>query len=264
MAKEEEKQVNEAQFLKNMNKHKVAAKAAAKAERPTGILDDAAILDRLGLAAEGDRITVNARCTKVQIGYAKGDMDRMFFRFAYNLSDHSPLSGKGKGLLVSNYYELSEGVSSKTNEVYRTIEEAYERLFFEFQGLGENTKEWDDPNAEAVKAAKKHTQAKTEVSLSISTYARSNGDLGMNIRLVGAESEQATDNSDLEESEGESLAEWVDCWVTWTDDDGSVDFLVESFDDEERTLSGKDEDGEEYEGAPIDQCEYAEDQRDSE
>ena len=109
MAKaKEDTQVNESAFLKSLNKAKAAAKAASKAERPNGPLDDAAIMARLGLDSEGDRITVNGRVSKVQMGFAKKDTARPYFRFAYSLTENSPNSDKGKGLIVSTYHELTE------------------------------------------------------------------------------------------------------------------------------------------------------------
>ncbi len=258
----EEKQVNEAQFLKNLNKHKAAASAAAKVDRPTGILDDAAIMARLGLDQKGMSVTLNGRVSKIQFAYAKEDTTRPYFRFAYSLSEDSPNTGKGKGTIVSNYHELTE--ASKNGEVWRTVEQAYEHLYGEFQGLGDVTKDWKDPLVDAVKAAKKHTADKTEIQLNISTFERANGNLGVNYRVVNAGA--PADNSDLETEESEeseeegSYEDWIGGWVTWTDDDGSVDFLIESFDTDNSLFCGKDEEDNEYE-APVDQCEWCDNQR---
>lgn len=267
MAKAKEAQVNEATFLKSLNKKKQAAKIAAKSERPSGILDDTAILNRLGLTAENERISVPAKVSKIQPGFAKNDTNRPYFRFAYVLTDNSPNSGKGKGLIVSNYHELTE--AEKDGEVFRTEEQAFEKLFYELQGIGEDTKSLekdDEIMAKTLELAKKHTSAKTEVLLSISTYKRGNGNLGINI----TPNPLVVDNSDLGESSDSSEKsddfdpnDWIGGWVTWTDDEGSVDFCIESYDEDSHTFSGKDEDDAEYSDAPVDQCEWCDDQRDS-
>jgi hypothetical protein len=265
MAKAKEAQVNESAFLKQLNKNKQAAKVAAKSERPSGILDDAAILDRLGMTAEEERISIPAKVSKIQPGFAKGDTNRPFFRFAYVLTDNSPISGKGKGMMLSNYHELTEG--TKDGEVFRTVEEAFEKLFYELQGIGENTKSLekdDEIMSKTLDLAKKHTANKTEVMLSISTYKRGNGNLGINI----TPNPLSVDNSDLDDKSDDSeesdfdATEWIGGWVTWTDDDGSVDFCIESYDEDSHTFTGKDENGDEYSEAPVDQCEWCDNQRD--
>lgn len=259
MAKEE-KQVNEAQFLKSLNKKAAAAKAAAKAERPSGIMTDAMIMKKLGLEDEGDSITLAARVSKIQFGYAKKDTDRPYFRFAYALSENSPNTDEGKGMIVSNYHELTE--AEKDGEVWRSEEQAFEQLFFEFQAIGESTKDWKDPVQEALKAAKRHTAEKTEIQVMLSVYAKRDGSVGLNIR---PDTVAPADNSDLEdEEEGDDegdLNDFVGGWVTWTDDEGSVDFKVTAYNEEEETFTGVDEDDDEYE-APVAECEWSEDQRD--
>jgi hypothetical protein len=267
MAKQEA-QVSEAAFLKSLNKNKQAAKVAAKAERPSGILDDAAILARLGLTAEGDRISVPARISKIQFGFAKKDANRPFFRFAYSLTDNSPMNGKGKGTIVSNYHEVTEGVKAD-GEVYRTIDKAYENLFFELQGCGVNTAPLGEDLSKVLEVAKKLTADKTPVQLSISVYSGSKG-LGMNVTPNAL----VVDNSDLDEEDdsddpddGDSDEfdgnEWINGWVTWTDDDGSVVMKVSSYNEDSNTFNGEDEDGNEYEDAPVDQCEWLDPQPES-
>lgn len=262
MAKaKEDTQVNEVAFLKSLNKKQAAAKAAAKADRPAGLLDDAAILKRLGLEEENESITVNGRVAKIQMGFAKKDADRPYFRFAYSLSENSPISGKGKGLIVSNYHELTEAESN--GEVWRTIEDAYERMFFEFQGLGEVTKDWTDPLKQAVECAKNHTKNKTEIQLKLSTYINSKDELRLNVSVVGVNNNDDLSDND-EESEEETLSydEWVGGWVKWEDASGAVEFLVESYDEDSNTFSGTDEDGESWENAPVDDCTWCDNQRD--
>lgn len=267
MAKaKEDTQVNESAFLKSLNKAKAAAKAAAKAERPAGPLDDAAIMARLGLESENDRITVNGRVSKIQMGFAKKDTNRPYFRFAYSLTENSPNSGKGKGLIVSTYHELTE--AEKDGEIWRTLEDAYEKMYWEFQSLGEVTADWEDPMGEAVEAAKKHTKNKTEIQLQLSVYEGKKG-LGLNISVVNvlnnddlgeSDSDEESDDSEDEEVEGEvDYSEWVGYLVKWEDATGAVTFRVESYDEDTNTFSGLDEDGEtQWEGAPVGECEYVE------
>lgn len=274
----EEKQVNPAAFLKALNKKKAAAKAAAKAERPTGIMDNAAIMARLGLENEGDRVTLAARVSKIQMGFAKQDANRPYFQFFYSLSENSPLSDKGRGMVVNNYREVAAATNADGEE-WRTEEQALEQLFFEFQALGEDTSEWTDPLPDAIECAKKHTADKTEILVGFNVYkSKTSGALGLNISVVGAESDNSDleDDADLEDDESDdtddtdddsddseeaSYEDWVGGWVTYSDDDGSVDFLVESYDAEEETFNGTDEDGGEWENAPCDSCEWCEDQR---
>lgn len=264
MAKaKEDTQVNESAFLKSLNKSKAAAKAASKAERPNGPLDDAAIMARLGLDSEGDRITVNARVSKIQMGFAKKDAARPYFRFAYSLTENSPNSGKGKGLIVSNYHELTE--AEKDGEVWRTVEEAYEKMYWEFQSLGEMTADWEDPMAKAVEAAKQHTKDKTEIQLQLSVYEGKKG-LGLNISVVNVlnnndlgDSEE--DEEDEEEQEGEvGLEDWVGCLVKWEDATGAVEFRVESYDEDNDTFTGTDDEGTEWGPAPTGECTYIEEE----
>ncbi len=266
-APKEDTQVNEASFLKSMNKKAVAAKAAAKAERPTGMLGNAAIMARLGLEEENDRVTINARVSKVQMGFAKKDANRPYFRFAYSLSENSPNSGKGKGLIVSNYHELTE--AEKDGEVWRTIEDAYEKMFWEFQALGEVTAEWSDPLAGAIEAAKRHTKEKTEIQVQLSVYSGTKG-LGLNISVVNVMNNDDLGESDSEEeSEDESeegevgLEDWVGGWVKWEDKDGAVEFLVDSYSEDDDTFTGTDEDGGEWTG-PTSVCEWCDNQREEE
>jgi len=267
--KQEDTQVNEAAFLKALNKSKAAAKAAAKADRPTGLLDDAAILARLGLKEANDAVTLNCRVSKVQMGFAKKDTARPYFRFAYVLTENSPETGKGKGMIVSNYHELTE--AEKDGEVWRTEEDAYEKMYFEFQGLGETTKDWADPLAEAMAAAKRQTKNKTEIQIRFSAYERNNGTLGLNISVVnvlnnddlGDDTEDADDDTDESEDEGNvPLSEWVGGWVKWEDADGAVEFLVDNYDEDADTFTGTDEDGEEWGPAPTSACEWCDNQRD--
>jgi len=259
---DEKKQVTKAQWLKSVNRKKAAAKAAAKKERPAGMLDDAAILNRLGLDI-GDRITLAARVSKIQLGFAKDDANRPYVRFAYTLSEDSPNSNQGRGTIVSNYHELA-GKEGDGWEI--TEEQAFESMFFEMQALGEDTSSWSDPLSAAADAAERHTQNKTEIQIGISCYeSKKDKSARLGIRVAGL----LNDNSDLEDDEEEDTEEgteeevsyddYVGGWVTWTDDEGSVDFLVESYDED--NFTGKDEDDNEYE-APIEQCEWAEDQRD--
>jgi hypothetical protein len=275
----DEKQVNEVAFLKNLNANRAAAKAAAKEKRPDGIMTDASIMQRFGLTEDGASVTVNGNVSKIQLGNAKQDVKRPYFRFAYSITDHSPLTGMGRGTIVSNYHELTEGVS-KEGEVYRTVEDAYAQLFYEFQGLGEDTESWDDPVAEAVKSAKLHTKEKTPVSITLSTYAKrdkSKG-LGLNIRVNPIASNEDLDDANVEDEDVESEgtedgedytpdANWVGYWVTWEDEtgpDNAATVLLESFDEDSATFTGTGDDGTEYTDIPVDQITYIDPQPESE
>lgn len=264
--KQEDTQVNEAAFLKALNKSKAAAKAAAKADRPTGILDDQAILTRLGLTEPEQSVTINGRVSKVQMGFAKKDTARPYFRFAYVLTENSPLTNKGKGMILSNYHELTE--AEKDGEVWRTEEDAYEKMYFEFQALGETTKDWADPLVEAMKAAKEQTKNKVEIQIRASAYEKSKGGLGLNVSVVNVlnnddlgDDTDAADDTDAEDEGDVPLSEWVGGWVKWEDADGAVEFLVDSYDEDADTFTGTDEDGEEWTG-PTSECEWCENQRD--
>lgn len=252
-----EKQVSEAAFLKSMNKDLAVAKAAAKKERPKGALDGEQIAKVLGLEL-GQRYILSAQVATVSFGFAKDDANRKYFRFAYSLTENGP-SGSGIGQILSNYHELTEGKKS-TGEVWRTVEKAYENLYYELQGLGEDTLEYKEPLADCVKAAKKHTAAKTPINLAIS-YTKSAKD-GKN--YVNFYPQGPMDNSDLvtdstsTTTEGEDQddfdpAAWVDVWVTWTDDEGPVDFKVTKSDDE--GFYGVDSEGTEWGPAPFEQVE---------
>lgn len=267
-----EKKVTKAAFLKAMNKDKTAAKAAAKTERK-GFLDDGALADKLGLKA-GDRLTTAAKVSNIRFYFAKNDTARPAFRFAYVcVSDDKHINGT----TVSNNIILEE---VDTPKFQKSKEEAYEDLFGEFQGLGEDTKSWDNPLEEAVEAAEYHTKEKTNISVTLNCYAKAAGGVGIGVTPNPA---RMTDDSDLEEEEEEEEyedveeeeeeapkktrgrakkkkgGELVDKWVTWTDDEGSLDFFAESYDEEEESYTGQDEEGEEY-TAPASECELAEEQ----
>lgn len=283
---DEKVQVNENDFLKNLNKHKKAAEVAKKAERSSGILDAKALAKRLGLEP-GDEITLGGTVTKITFGFAKQDKSRPYFMFNYSLSDNSPNTGKGKGLIVNNYYEVSEG-KDKDGEVYRTIDQALERLFFEFQALGEDTASWTDPMKQALTCAKEHTKNKTPIQLSISMWENDEDPdskkykTGLNYRVVNVENnddledsddeeyedddsedsedseEESDDDSDSESDEDDEFnpEDWIGEKVKWEDDDGAVEFTVKAYDADTNTFSGVDDDGDEWSDAPADQCEW--------
>lgn len=247
-----EKQVSEAAFLKAMDKNKTAAQASAKKERPQGALENEPLAQFLGLEP-GSRHIFSARVATIGLGFAKDDTNRPYIRFAYSLTSNGP-SGKGVGQIISSYHELTEGKKT-SGEVFRTVEQAYDNVYFEMQGLGEDTSTYTNVNADLIKAAKKHTADKTEVSLALRcTKSDKDGKIYVNHSVLGP-----TDNSDLDTGDsGEGTDEfdpaaWIGSWVTWTDDDGSVDFKVTKHDDE--GFYG--EDGEsEYGPAPFDQVVY--------
>lgn len=264
MAKaKQEAQVNKSSFLKSLNKKKTAAKAAAKSERPQGILDDNAIMQRLGLDAPGDSVTLDACVSAIKLGFAKKDQNRPYLSFMYSITSNSPHTNVGKGLIVSNYHELTEASNDK-GEVWRTEEEAFEQLFFEFQGIGETTTDWQDPLSEAVDTAEKLTKDKTALSITLSVYEKKRDkSLGLNVRPNPIN----VDNSDLDEDEDndegneeeDSYADWVGYEVVWKDDEGEVTFEVASYDEQGETFTGKDSEDDEY-TAPCDECTIVEEE----
>lgn len=230
-AKSGEKQVSEAAFLKSMDKHKQAAQASAKKDRPQGSLEGEALAQLLGLEV-GQRYLFSARVATIGFGFAKDDANRPYLRFAYSLTSNGP-SGKGVGQIVSNYYELTEG--KKTDgEVFRTVEEAYDQVYFEIQGLGEDTSAYTNVNADLIKAAKKHTAEKTEVQIAIScTKAKTGDKIYVNYRVMGPADNSDLDtgeSTDTDNSEQFNPDDWVGLWVSWTDADGTVEFKVTSHD----------------------------------
>lgn len=249
-----EKQVSEAAFLKSMDKHKQAAQASAKKERPQGSLEGEALAQFLGLE-EGSRTLFRARVATIGFGFAKDDSNRPYLRFAYSLTENGP-SGKGVGQIISSYHELTEGKKSD-GEVFRTVEEAYDQVYYEMQGLGEDTSTYTNVNADLIKAAKKHTAEKTEVSLAISvTRSKKDNKIYVNYRVMGP-----ADNSDLntgtttdtnEDQDDFNPDQWIGVWVNWTDDDGTVSFKVEKHDAD--GFYGSDDESE-YGPAPFDQVE---------
>lgn len=212
-SKKEEKQVSEAAFLKSLNKKKAVLKAAAKTKRREGYQDDEAIAKRLGLEP-GESGTFNASVSKIGFSFAKNDANRPMFRFSLVIMSSNK---KANGTVVSWNHILEEGRSKETDEVFRTELEAAEAVMADFQGLGEDTTEWDEDEVmeKALEAAKYHTKEKTEVSLYIKHWTKTNdkGEIvkaGLNYRIngpidddEGTEEDEEQEEEELEEEETE-------------------------------------------------------------
>lgn len=280
--KSDDKVVSEAAFLKALDKKKTALAAAAKTKRPEGYQDDTAILQRLGLAID-ESGTFNAQVSKVTFSFAKGDQNRPMVRFAFVIMSEDR---KKNGTVVSWNHILEEGVSKKTNEVFRTYEEACENLMGDLQGLGEDTESWKESevNKKIMEACKRHTKEKTEVSLYIKHWAsytesgklkneganfRINGPIG-DVEEAGEEDEEAPeDEEEVEEEdeeteeEGEEEAadeeeeeegefdpdEWIGGWVKFHDKKyGDIRMKVDSWDEDTQCFSGTDSNGDVWDG----------------
>lgn len=247
----EETKVSEAAFLKSVGKLKSDAKTAAKKEKPTGILTDSQILEKLEVA-KGDAKTFQATCTKVSMSFAKNDPNRPAFRFNYTIQSTNKAYN---GTQVSNYHLIEEGKNKTTGEVFRTVEETLANLFFEFQGIGYDTSSWADPLVDAVNAAKEITKDKPDVSLTIKhgtdkeTKKKSYLNIYVN-PIASGNSDLETEDSEEGEDEGTFNAEeWIGAIVEFDHDDyGHVVLTVESYDEDTHTFSGTDSNGETWEG----------------
>jgi len=263
-----EKTVTEAAFLAGFNKKAALAKTAAKKER-VSFPDDETILKKLGIGI-GERRTYNAAVSKITFGFAKNDTNRPMFQFIYVLTTDDP---KAKGTILSNNHIIEEGVIAATGEVWRTEEEAMEKLMGEFQGIGEETMSWKDPIAGAIKAAKDHTAAKTPISITLSCWEskKTKGKVGMNKDINPA---SATDNSDLEDTEavdeasdeGFNAEDWIGGWCEFDHEEyGHTRMKVEAYDEESHTFTGTDDTGAPWDsdfGPSADVATWSEDQND--
>ena len=78
----------------------------------------------------------------------------------------------------------------------------------------------------------------------------------MNYRVMGPADNSdldTGDSTDTDNSEQFNPEEWVGTWITWTDEDGPVDFQVTHHDD--TGFYGKDSEGGEWGPAPFDRIE---------
>jgi len=265
----EDKQVSEAAFLQSFNKKKASADAAAKSARPSGFLDDKQTLAKLGVGPN-ERKTFQGMVSKIVLSFAKNDANRPMFRFAYSItSDDRSIDGT----VVSNQYIIEEKTKKDTGEVWKTEEEAEAEVYYEFQGLGEDTSRWGkDARAKAVKAAKDHTKAKTPVSITIAHWTKGEGasyKSGMNVIINPALDDSNSDLDDTTEEapdDGFDSADWIGGWVTFESDEyGTIRMKVESYDEESHTFSGTSDTNERWEEdyAPsADVVEWAENQDD--
>jgi hypothetical protein len=253
--------VTKNEFLKSLDKYQQAAKAATKAERSQGILDDVAILTRLGIDAVDESVTLPARVSKVAPGFAKKDKAKPYYRFAFNLSENSPHTEKGKGLIISQIYMLYPDGGDGWE---RTEEDAWNRCMFAFRDLGEDTSEWEDkPKEQMWDAAERHTKEKTQIQLKLSCYEKENKDLGLRINVVNVldnddlqtDDTEDTDTGDSNDEDQEDYSTWNGETVDWTDSEGTLRGVVQSYNETDHTWEIKDEEGNLYD-APVDQCEH--------
>lgn len=278
MAKTEENKVTEAAFLKSLNANKQAAATAAKKKRPDGLLNDMEILNKLGIEPNDSRM-FNAAVSKITFSFAKDDPNRPMFRFVYVITE--PDDPAVDGTIIANNHILEEG-TNKDGEVWRTLEEAYEKLYFEFQGLGEDTASWKDPAKECLAKLKEHTANKTPIELRVSHWvSKDKQKSGMNATPspiapedngdIQIEDEEAT-NDPADETQYEDVDppeateadaefnpdDWVGGWAEFDHEEyGHVVLMIESYDADEQLFYGTDENGEEWSaengyGAPFD------------
>lgn len=250
----EETKVSEAAFLKSVSKLKSDAKTAAKKEKPTGILTDSQILEKLEIA-KGDAKTFQATCTKVSMSFAKNDPNRPAFRFNYTIQSSNKAYN---GTQVSNYHLIEEGKNKTTGEVFRTMEDTLASLFYEFQGIGYDTASWTDPLVDAVNAAKEITKDKPDVSLTIKhgtdkeTKKKSYLNIYVNSIASGNADLQTEDQEEEDGEDGEgtfNAEEWIGAIVEFDNEEyGHVVLTVESYDEDTHTFSGTDSNGEPWEG----------------
>lgn len=247
----EDKKVSEAAFLKAFDAKKAAAKAATKEKRPSGLLDDVGIMKKLGLDV-GDRQTFNANVSKIVMSFAKNDPSRPMFRFVYIIVSDDK---RANGTIISRNFIIEEGVR-KDGTVWKSEEEALNELFFEFQGIGDDTEKWaNDPIKKCVEAAKHHTKENTPVTLTIahSTAKDDSSKHYMNVRVNPA---LADDNSDLDQSDEEESSDdefnaedWLGGWVEFDNNEyGHIRMKVEEYDADSHTFTGTDDSGEKWEG----------------
>lgn len=246
MAKEQDdKSVTPAAFLAALNKKKAALVKGAKTERRVGYLDDKSILMKLGVEP-GVRKVFPASVSKIVFSFAKDDAARPAFRFSYVINSTDP---KANGTVVSNYYILEEGVK-QDGTVWQTEEQASEKIAGEFQGLGEDTAGWT--TEDFVTAAQKHTKDKTPISVTISSYvSKKDNEPKINVLPNPIDDDAApADNSDLDGDDAFDGNEWVGLYIEFEHEsvDGRVRMLVESYDAENDTFIGVDDNGERWEG----------------
>lgn len=247
MTKEETVQLSEAQVIKMLTMRKGTFANAAKKARPTGMMSDMEILDKLGIGPKETKV-FSANVNSIRQYLAKNEAGRLAFNFAYTINSEDTACN---GVTVRNNFIIEDNS-------FKTTEQVIEDIMYELQGLGENTEAYSDPISGAVKACAKHTKEKTEVRLAITHYVSKKDKHGINIRV-----NPATDNSDLPEEaidtvEGDSEFK-PDDWISvkirlkYPGDggdfpEGEYDLTIKSYDEESQSFICEDEKGEEWSG----------------
>jgi hypothetical protein len=268
MATSNDKQVSEAAFLKALASKKQQLVKSAKKARPSGLLNDLEILEKLGIGPNESK-TFNGNVQAIKFYFAKQDAARPAYRFAYVLvsSDKSV-----NGTIVSKNIILEE-------TDYRTLEQHIDDLMYELQGLGEETDAYKDPLKEVQSAVARHTKEKTALRISIKHWV-SGTKAGMNIRVnpvddsdLATEDEEAPEDEEVEdvEAEDEEFEEvdppeteesgddeefdpdaWIDGWIDYkfegddAVDAGTYTLKVVKYHKKSNTFDCVDEDGAEW------------------
>lgn len=266
--KQETVQLSESQVVKMLMAKKGQFASAAKKKRPSGIMTDTEILDRLGIGPNESKV-FSGNVNNIKQYLAKNEAGRLAFNFAYTINSDDK---NANGLTVRNNFILED-------TDYKTYDEVVEELMYELQGLGEDTDAYKDPIVEAIKATYRHSKEKTEVRLTIRHWVAKKinpktglASQGMNVivnPVLGNEDlptdEEVTDesaNTEDVESSDESAEEPAfnpDAWIgvkikySFAGDDadypaGDYILTIKSYDSETECFICEDESGEEWSG----------------
>jgi hypothetical protein len=263
--KKESVQLSESAVVKALMAKKGQFASAAKKKRPTGMMTDMEILDRLGIGPNESKV-FSANVSNIKPYYAKDDANRLAFNFAYTINSDD---------------KQANGVTVRSNHIleatdYKELDQVIEELMYELQGLGEQTDAYKDPIGDAVKAMTRHTKEKTEVRLTVKHYvgkkARKDGSFpeGINLTVnpvLGNEDlptdEEVEDSSDEQSTndepgvEGEAFNpdDWIGVKIKYSfagDGDGypEGDYIltIKSYDSDTESFICEDESGEEWSG----------------
>lgn len=255
MAKEETVQLSEAQVIKMLAMRKGQFANAAKKQRPTGIMSDLEILEKLGIGPNETKV-FSANVNNIRQYLAKNEAGRLAFNFAYTINSEDT---NCNGVTVRNNFIIEDSAS-------RTAEQVVDEIVYELQGLGEHTDGYKDIISEAVKACAKHTKEKTEVRLSIKHYVTKQDKHGMNIRANPAiNNDDLPSDAAVEETvdavtEGAAQddfnpADWIDVKIRlqYPGDGadypaGEYDLTIKSYDEETTSFICEDDAGETWSG----------------
>jgi len=262
--KKESVQLSESAVVKALMAKKGQFASAAKKKRPTGMMSDMEILDRLGIGPNESKV-FSANVNNIKPYYAKDDANRLAFNFAYTINSDD---------------KQANGVTVRSNHIleatdYKELDQVIEELMYELQGLGEHTDAYKDPIGEAVKAMARHTKEKTEVRLTVKHYvgkkARKDGTFpeGINLTVnpvlgnedlpMDDEVDNSLDEASIDEpgTEGEAFNpdDWIGVKIKYSfagDGDGypEGDYIltIKSYDSDTESFICEDEAGEEWSG----------------